>query len=82
MWNGLISHPHVMGKNMEGLSQGLGVPAPHQAPLAQGSSASKISPHNFWLQNQQGLSQWKKLLESQAVPLKESTHELTQTHSL
>ena len=29
-----------------------------------------------------GLNWWKKHLESQTVPLKECTHELTQTHSL
>ena len=36
---------------------------PHTSPPAQGSSARKISPHIFWLQHHQRLSQWKKLLE-------------------
>ena len=39
-------------------------------------SGDKVSPHNFWLQNKQGMSRWKKLLESQAV-LKKPTHGLT-----
>ena len=50
--------------------------------IAQHSGASKKSPHNFWLQKQVGMSQWKKLLEPQAVPLKEPTHILTYSDSL
>ena len=42
---------------------------PIPGPLAKDSSARKTSPHNFWLQNPAGLSQWKKHLETLAVPL-------------
>ena len=45
-------------------------------PPAQGFSARKISPHNFCQQNPAGIDQCKKLLESQAVPLKEPTMDL------
>ena len=48
-------------------------PSPTPGPPAQGSSNRKISPHNF-CKNQWGLSPQKKLLESQAVPLKQPTH--------
>ena len=74
MQNRLAPHPRVVDKNSGGLSQEPGVPAPHQAPPAQGSNARRVSPQNFWLQTPVGLSQWKKLLESQAVPLKGPTH--------
>ena len=46
-----------------------------------GFQCQEISPHNF-KQKQVGMSQWKKLLESQAVPLKEPTHGLTYLDSL
>ena len=32
MWNGLVPHPCVVDKNLEGISREPGVPAPHQAP--------------------------------------------------
>ena len=60
-------------------------PSPTPGLAAQGSSARKISPHNFWLQNSKvvgGLSQQKKLLDPQAVPLKEPTYGLTYSDSL
>ena len=56
--------------------------SPTPGPLAQGSSARKIKPHHFWLQHQWGFSQWKTLLECQAIPLKEPTHRLTYSVSL
>ena len=49
-------------------------------PPTQGSSVRKISPYKFWQQKPVELSQGKKILVSQAVPLKEPTHELTQTY--
>ena len=49
-WNGLVPHPRVVDKNSGGISQEQGVPAPQQAPPAQGSRSRKIIPHNFWLQ--------------------------------
>ena len=52
----------------------LGARSPTPGPKAQESSARKISPHNFWLRKPEGLSQWKKPLESKLVPLKEPTH--------
>ena len=81
MPNRLAPHPRVVDNNSGGISPERGVPAPHQAP-SPGSRARKISPHNFWMQNQQGLSQWKKLLEPKADPLKEPTHGLTYSDSL
>ena len=33
MWNRLVPHPHVMDKNLGGISSEQGVPDPHQAPL-------------------------------------------------
>ena len=51
-------------------------PSPTPGSPAQSSSAKKISAHNFWLQTQQGLSQWKKLLESQPFPLKNPNTDL------
>ena len=50
----------------------------HTRPPAQGSYAKTTSG----CKNQQGLSWWKKLLEAQAVPLKEPTHRLTYSDSL
>ena len=56
---------------------------PHTSPLpAQGSSARKITPHNFWLQNPVGIESVEKLQESHAVPLKEPSCGLTQMYSL
>ena len=54
MRNGLVAHPCVVDKNSGGISWEQGVPAPHQAPPAQGSSARKVSPHDFWLQKPAG----------------------------
>ena len=55
--------------------------SPIPGPIAQGSSARKISPYNFWLQKPEGID-LEKLLEPQAVPLKEPTHRLTYSDSL
>ena len=51
---------------------------------SQGSSAREKSPHNFWLKNQWGLAQRKKLGDPQVSPLKVPAADLglTQTHSL
>ena len=54
-WNELVQHPHVVDKNLGGISWEQGVPAHHPAPPAQDSSARKISPHNFWLQKSAGI---------------------------
>ena len=54
----------------------------HARPPRQCSSTRKISPITSGCKNQQGLSQWKKLLDFQIVPLKKLTHEVIQTHSL
>ena len=40
---------------------------------AQGSSAWNISPHNFWLQKPEGIKSVEEILESQEVPLNETT---------
>ena len=56
---------------------------PHTMPSAQGSSARKISPHNFWLQKPAGIESGEKLLDPQAVPLKNPNLDSpTQIHSL
>ena len=55
-------------------------PSPPLGPPAQGSSARKISPYNFWLQKP-ARSRWKKFLEPQTVPLKEPTHGFTYSDS-
>ena len=82
MWNRPVPHPCVVDKNLGGVAQEQGV-QPHTRPPVHGSSVRKIRPNNLWLQKkQQRLSQWKKLLEPQAVSLKEPTHGLTYTDSL
>ena len=54
-WKELVSHPCVVDKNLGGIPEEQGVPALLQVPPAQDSSARKISPHNFWLQNPVGI---------------------------
>ena len=81
MKNGLVPHPRVVDKNLGGIFWEQGVPAPYQAP-AQGSSARKISPHNFWLQNQAGTESVEETSGLPTVALKEVTDGLTQTHPL
>ena len=49
MKNSLVPHPHVIekfGRNILGVTS----LSPTPGTPAQGSSARKISPHNFWLQ--------------------------------
>ena len=53
----------------------------HTRPPVQGSSARKISPHNFWMQKPSGIELVEKLLEPQIVSLKEATHKHS-IHSL
>ena len=71
MQNGLIPHTRVVDKNSGGLYWEQGVPAPYQAPQPRAPVPGREVPTTFSCKTQQGLSQWKKLLESQAVPLKE-----------
>ena len=52
-------------------------PSPITDCPAQGSSARKISPHNFWLQKSAGFESVEETSGDQAVPLKEPTHEPT-----
>ena len=54
MWNGLVPHLSVVDKNREGSLRGKGS-QPTAGPPAKGSSARKISPHNFWLSKPAGL---------------------------
>ena len=58
------------------------MPAPHQGPKSRILLARKKVPIISGYKNQWGLSQWKKLLESQAVHLNKVASRLTQTHSL
>ena len=79
---GLFPHPHVVDKNLEGVSEEQGVPAPHQAPQPRVPGPGRLVLTTSGYKNQ-GLSWWKKLLEPQAVPLEEPTLDsTTQTHSL
>ena len=48
MRNRLVPHPHVVVKNQEGIS-GVKGPSLTSNTSAQGSTARKISLHNFWL---------------------------------
>ena len=77
MQNGLVPHPRVKDKNLGGIPQEGGVPAPHKASQPRVPVATTSG-----CKNQQGWSQWNKLLEPQAVPLKEPTHGLTYSDSL
>ena len=61
-WDGLVPHLCVVDKNQEGYLRSEGL-KPHTSSRAQGSNARKVSPHNFWLQNQGRLSQCRRLLE-------------------
>ena len=83
-WNRLTSvpHPRVVDKNLGGISWGWGVPAPDQAPQPRVPVPGRSVPTTSGCKNQQELSQWKKLLDPQAVPLKEPTHGLTYLDSL
>ena len=70
-WNGLVPQPRVVDEKFRMSILGVSTPSPTSDPLVQGSSARKINPHNFCCKNQWvTLSQCKKLMESQAVPLK------------
>ena len=64
------------------VSQEWGVPAPHQGSQLKVPVPGRQVPTTSECKNQWGLSRWKKLLESQAVPLKEPTHILTYSASL
>ena len=63
MWNRLVSHPHVVDKNLGGLSWEQGVPATYQVPTP-GFRDKKISPHNFWLQKSAGIESVKENAEA------------------
>ena len=81
-WNRLVPHPHVVDKNLGWTSWERGVQAPHLP------SQPRVPVPGRWIlttsgcKNLQGLSWWKKLLEPQAVPLKEPLHWLTYSDSL
>ena len=44
-----LSHTHVWWIKIRRDTSGVRDPSPTPYPQAQGSSARKISPHNFWL---------------------------------
>ena len=51
MWNGLVSQPRVVGKNLGEISQKQGVPGPPpKVPLP-----GRLSPYNFGLQKPAGI---------------------------
>ena len=80
MQNGLFSRPRVVDKNSGGISQEQG--DPHQAHQPRIPVLGRWVPTTSGCKNQWGLSLGKKLLEPQAVPLKEPTHRLTYSDSL
>ena len=55
MRNGLVPHPNMVDKNFGRDISGVRSPSPTPGPLAQSSSARKISLHNFWLQKPAGI---------------------------
>ena len=61
----------MVDKKSGGISQERGVPAPHQAPSPGFQCQEDKSPQLLTAKTSRGLSLWKKLLEPQAVPLKE-----------
>ena len=65
MSNGLAPHSCVVDKYSGGISQEQGDPIPYQPSPAHGSSARKISPHNFWLQKPVGI---ESVEENSGVP--------------
>ena len=82
MQNGLVPHPRVVNKKFGRYILGAGSPSPHQVPEPRVLVQGRYIPITSGCKNQQVLSRWKKHLESQAVPLKETTQELTHTHYL
>ena len=70
MQNGLVPHSRVWIKIWEGYHS-----SKEFQPMVPMTGSSV--PMSSGCKNQWGLSWWKKLLESQAVPLKEPTNELT-----
>ena len=82
MQNRLVPHPCVVEKKtQEGYLRSKDSQPHTGLPSPEFQCQEDKSPQ-LLVANQQGLSQWKKLLEPQAVPLKEPTHELTYTDSL
>ena len=73
MQNGLVPHSHMVDTNLGGVSPDQGIPAPQQASQHRVPVPRRQVPTTSSCKNQQGLSWWKKLLEPQAVPLKEHT---------
>ena len=58
-------------------------PSPISGPPAQGSSARKTSPHNFWLQKPVGIKvSGRNCWSPKQFLLKEPTHGLTYSDSL
>ena len=80
-WNGLALHPHLVDKIWEGCL-GSEESQPHTRAPGPWFQCQEDKSPKLLAAKTKGLSEWKKLLESQAVPLKESTHGITQTHSL
>ena len=80
--NGLVLHPCLLDKNSGEISQEWRMPAPHQGPQSRVPVPGREVLTTSSCKNQQGLSEWKKLLGSQAVPLKEPTHRLTPSECL
>ena len=60
MQNGLVPHPGVVDKNLVGITQKQGVPAPYQDPQPMVTVPGRLSTHNFWLQNTAGVESVKR----------------------
>ena len=80
MWNGLVPHSHVAAKNLRRITWEWGVPDLHRDAQTRVPVPGRL-PQLLAVKTT-GLSQWKKLLEAQAVPLKELTHRLAYSDSL
>ena len=63
MLNRLVPHLHAVDKNSEEYLGGE-ESQPHTRPPAQGCSARKISPHNFWLRKPAGIEMVEETTEA------------------
>ena len=80
MQKGPVPTPHVMGKNLGGISPKQGIPAPHQAPQPR-VPCQEGKSHNLWLQKPAGIGSVEETARA-SVTLKEPTHGLTLSDSL
>ena len=77
-------HIHVWWIKLRRDTLGARDSSPSPDHTVQGSSARKISPHNFWIWTPMEVGWWKKLWDSSETPFKGPVTdlELMQTHTL